>query len=67
MRLLRTVRPLSLRYVILTQQHGLKLLFYFGVTIHTPLSSAGVGRTGTFIAIDSIQEQVKNEKIIDIA
>ena len=30
-------------------------------------SSAGVGRTGTFIAIDSVQEQVKTEKVVDIA
>ena len=46
---------------------ALNYCIYFGVTIHTSLSSAGVGQTGTFIAIDSIQEQVKNEKIIDIA
>ena len=29
--------------------------------------SAGVGRTGTFIAIDLSMEQVKKERVIDIA
>ena len=29
--------------------------------------SAGVGRTGTFICIDNVLEQVKKEKLVDIA
>ena len=29
--------------------------------------SAGVGRTGTFICIDNVLEQVKKEKVVDIA
>ena len=30
-------------------------------------SSAGVGRSGTFICIDNVLEQIKKEEVVDIA
>ena len=31
------------------------------------LRSAGVGRTGTFIAVDMVQEKIENEGLVDIS
>ena len=38
----------------------------FNAHTHTHTHSAGVGRTGTFITIDMVLQQIENEGIIDI-
>ena len=42
---------------VATHSKSLKVLFH----------SAGVGRTGTFITIDHVLEQVEKERVVDIA
>ena len=43
------------------------LRFYFLFHVSCANFSAGVGRTGAFICIDYVLEQVKKENMVDIA
>ena len=57
------VRNGEARSAVETMQCCPDIVFYFLFVLH----SAGVGRTGTFITIDNVLEQVSREGMVDIS